>query len=157
MRTNFCKNSNNRSRRCCNMEKNVTLFGCEEQRFQPTQTDLEQTSWQLRMTASRQVTNTSSSHFFYSLRLCALLLSFPGLCLTFLSSSLFTSSLSSCHISQQLLGSDGWSPQCETLTCSLVTDYPGALMCCSLKAHRHTGVHKQTCTRLRSCWDAEEF
>lgn len=52
------------------------------------------------------------------------------------------SSHSSRHVSQQLLGSDGWYQQCKTLTCSLVTDYPRALLCCSLSAYQHT-VHAQ--------------
>lgn len=52
------------------------------------------------------------------------------------------SSHSSRHVSQQLLGSDGWYQQCKTLTCSLVTDYPRALLCCSLNAYQHT-VHAQ--------------
>lgn len=64
-------------------------------------------------------------------------------------SPIFPPLQSPCPVSQQLLGSDGLSPQCKTLTCSLVTDYPNALLCCSLNAYRDMGANT-THTRLRS-------
>lgn len=103
----------------------------------------------------------SAQECLYSLCVCVcvrvLVFVFNSLSLTFLSTwstlllfpslspvlaHLSLSSHSSRHVSQQLLGSDGWYQQCKTLTCSLVTDYPRALLCCSLNAYQHT-VHAQ--------------
>lgn len=114
--------------------KTATLFGCKEQGcvlmgIQSTKTDLDHTIQSL------------------PLPLAPALSALGGFPLNFLSTwsasqlvPLFLSLLTLSDSSQQLLGSDGWTPQCKTLTYNLVTDNPSALLCWSLKTCRHTAV-----------------